>query len=229
MWSEATIISIEKETNLTWRFIIESNDEFDFKAGQFVTIKIDDLKRSYSIASYKLSNKIFELLIVKLDGGQMTNILFNNIKVGDKIEIRGPLGRFNLPDNVESDIVLICTGTGLAPFRSILQSILLQNISHKNIYLIFGTRTKNDILCKEEMLDYKKSIKDFKYIPVLSREKWDGETGYVHDQYLKLVKDDILENPTFYLCGWRDMIKEARLNLKEQGFDSKKIKLEIYG
>ena len=42
MWSEATIISIEKETNLTWRFIIESNDEFDFKAGQFVTIKINE-------------------------------------------------------------------------------------------------------------------------------------------------------------------------------------------
>ena len=73
------------------------------------------------------------------------------------------------------------------------------------------------------------TIKDFKYIPVLSREEWDGETGYVHDQYLNLLKNNILKNPTFYLCGWRDMIKEARLNLKERGFDSKKIKLEIYG
>ncbi|GIS31572.1 MAG: hypothetical protein Ct9H90mP3_3680 [Flammeovirgaceae bacterium] len=52
--------------------------------------------------------------------------------------------------------------------------------------------------------------------------------GYVHDQYLNLVKNNVLENPTFYLCGWRDMIKEARLNLKEQGFYSKKIKLEIF-
>ena len=48
--------------------------------GQFVTIKINDLKRSYSIASYKLSNKIFELLIVKLDGGQMTNICLMILK-----------------------------------------------------------------------------------------------------------------------------------------------------
>ena len=105
----------------------------------------------------------------------------------------------------------------------------MKNISHQKIYLIFGTRTQRDILCHEEMLNFKKSINYFNYIPVLSREKWDGETGYVHDQYLKLVKDNLLENPTFYLCGWRDMIKEARLNLKEQGFDSKKIKLEIYG
>ena len=158
MWSEATIISIEKETNLTWRFIIESNDEFDFKAGQFVTIKINDLKRSYSIASFKLSNKIFELLIVKLDGGQMTNILFNDIKVGDKIEIRGPSGRFNLPENIESDIVLICTGTGLAPFRSILQSVVLNNISYHKIYLIFGTRTYKDLLCFDEMKEYENKL-----------------------------------------------------------------------
>ena len=229
MWSEATIISIEKETNLTWRFIIESNDDFDFKAGQFVTIKINDLKRSYSIASYKLSNKIFELLIVKLDGGQMTNILFNDIKVGDKIEIRGPLGRFNLPDNVENDLVLICTGTGLAPFRSILQSIVLNNISHRKIYLIFGTRTYQDLLCFDEMKEYENKLKNFKYIPVLSREDWEGESGYVHNQYIDLIKSKKLKDPIFYLCGWRDMIKEARNNLKELGFDSKKIKLEIYG
>ncbi|GIS31914.1 MAG: hypothetical protein Ct9H90mP3_7100 [Flammeovirgaceae bacterium] len=66
-------------------------------------------------------------------------------------------------------------------------------------------------------------------ISLFSREKGDGKPGYVHDQYLNLVKNNVLENPTFFLCGWRDMIKEARLNLKEQGFDSKKIKLEIYG
>jgi len=229
MWIKATLSEIKKETNLTWKFVIKSDDKFIYKPGQFVQIKINELVRSYSIASFSTSNNSFELLIVKLDGGKMTEHLFERANEGDKIEIKGPLGKFTLPDEIDCDLLFICTGTGLAPFRSILQSILLQNISHKNIYLIFGTRTKNDILCKEEMLDYEKSIKDFKYIPVLSREKWDGETGYVHDQYLKLVKDDILENPTFYLCGWRDMIKEARLNLKEQGFDSKKIKLEIYG
>ena len=95
--------------------------------------------------------------------------------------------------------------------------------------MIFGTRTKNDILCQSEIDQFENSINNFKYIPVLSREKWEGQSGYVHDQYLKLIKENTLDNPTFYLCGWRDMIKEARLNLKDVGFDSKKIKLEIYG
>ena len=151
----------------------------------------------------------------------MTNILFNDIKVGDKIEIRGPLGRFNLPDNVENDLVLICTGTGLAPFRSILQSIVLNNISHHKIYLIFGTRTYQDLLCFDEMKEYENKLKNFKYIPVLSREDWEGESGYVHNQYIDFIKSKKLKDPIFYLCGWRDMIKEARNNLKELGFDSK--------
>ena len=229
MWTKAKLYKIKKETDLTWRFVIKPDEKFIYKPGQFVQIKINDLVRSYSIASYNSSHNTFELLIVKLDGGQMTEYLFQNAKEDDKLEIKGPLGKFVLPGEIDGDLVFICTGTGLAPFRSILQSISLKNISHQKIYLIFGTRTQRDILCHEEMLNFKKSINYFNYIPVLSREKWDGETGYVHDQYLKLVKDNHLENPTFYLCGWRDMIKEARLNLKEQGFDSKKIKLEIYG
>ncbi len=229
MWSQATLISIKKETELTWRFFIKSEENFDFIAGQFVRIKINDIVRSYSIASFKSSNKTFELLIVKLDGGKMTNILFNNLNIGDKLEIKGPLGRFILPEKIDGDLLFICTGTGLAPFRSILQSIALNNIVHNKIYLIFGTRTSKDLLCYDEMIKYQDNIVGFKYIPVLSREKWNGKIGYVHNQYLEIIKSNNLVNPTFYLCGWRDMIKEARINFKELGFDSKKIKLEIYG
>ena len=68
-----------------------------------------------------------------------------------------------------------------------------------------------------------------RYIPVLSRENWSGKKGYVHDQYLDIINKTDLNNPIFYLCGWRDMIKEARTNLKELGYDSKSIKVEIYG
>ena len=229
MWLKANLSKITKETDLTWKFIINTDSKFDYKPGQFVQIKINNLVRSYSIASYNPSNNSFELLIVKLDGGKMTHHLFEKAKDGDELEIKGPLGKFTLPEEINGDLLFICTGTGLAPFRSILQSIPIHNITHKNIYLIFGTRTKNDILCQSEMDQFENSINNFKYIPVLSREKWEGQSGYVHDQYLKLIKENTLDNPTFYLCGWRDMIKEARLNLKDLGFDSKKIKLEIYG
>ena len=229
MWQDSTLISIEKETEITWKFVIKVHSDFKYIPGQFVQIKVNDLVRSYSISSYGIDGNIFELIIVNLEGGKMTNYLFEKAKEGDNILIKGPLGKFTLPETISGDVLFICTGTGIAPFRSILQSLVNQKINHKNIYLIFGTREKKDILYPEEMKNFEKLIKGFKYIPVLSRENWEGMTGYVHNQYLDLINNNKLEDPIFYLCGWRDMIKEARGNLKELGFNSKKIKLEIYG
>ena len=124
MWIKATLSNIIKETDLTWKFVIKPESKFAFKPGQFVQIKINDLVRSYSIASYNSAIESFELLIVKLDGGKMTEHLFEDAKAGDELEIKGPLGKFILPEEIEGDLLFICTGTGLAPFRSILQSIL---------------------------------------------------------------------------------------------------------
>ena len=101
MWSSASFISIENLTNSTWKFVIKPNDNFKYAPGQFIQIKIKDIVRSYSIASYNLSENIFELLIVKLEGGIMTKILFEEINEGDKLEIKGPIGRFTLPEKID--------------------------------------------------------------------------------------------------------------------------------
>ena len=74
----------------------------------------------------------------------------------------------------------------------------------------------------------KNSVEGLVYVPVLSREEWDGATGYVHKHYKKIISDEDLKDPIFYLCGWRDMILESRNNLKELGYDTKKIICEIY-
>ena len=88
MWSSASFISIENLTNSTWKFVIKPNDNFKYTPGQFIQIKIKDIVRSYSIASYNLSENSFELLIVKLEGGIMTKLLFEEINEGDKLEIK---------------------------------------------------------------------------------------------------------------------------------------------
>ena len=79
------------------------------------------------------------------------------------------------------------------------------------------------------MNELTKSIPNFNYIPVLSRENWSGQTGYVHNQYDKIIKNEDLQNPLFYLCGWRNMIVDAKSRLKNLGIDSSNIKLELYG
>ena len=247
-WRTGTVIRIEDETYNTKRFFIKVGEleSFDFKPGQFVTFDlpihehINKRWRSYSIASWPDGTNVFELLIVLLEGGAGTNYLFNEVKVGSEVTLRGPQGHFTLPVHIEKDLFFICTGTGIAPFRSMLNYIQLHNISHKKLYLIFGCRTRKDLLYHEEMKTLESRMENFTYMPTLSREGWDGEkghTGYVHSLYEEICKKnneacEDLENlkpVSFYLCGWKAMIDDARKRIAALGYDRKSVHLELYG
>src|SRR5690606_39268500 len=143
--------------------------------------------RSYSIASWPDGTNEFELCIVLLEGGLGTHYLFEQVGVGSTVMFRGPLGVFTLPETIEKDLYFICTGTGIAPFRSMLHHVLRHNIPHKNIYLVFGTRTRANLLYVEEMVQLAGAIPQLHYLPILSREQWEGRTGYVHEVYEGLL------------------------------------------
>jgi glycine betaine catabolism B len=241
-WRKGIITRIENETYNTRRFWISipELERFDFIPGQFVTIdlpiheKPNKRWRSYSIASWPDGTNVFELLIVLLDGGMGTTYLFNEVKEGSALTLRGPQGVFVLPENIEQDLYFICTGTGIAPFRSMVHYIQLHNVPHKDIYLLFGTRKKEDLLYLEEFRELEKQVPKFHFLPTLSREKWDGCCGYVHAIYENLVHEKMngQEQPPpakFYLCGWKNMVDEAKVRIQKLGYDRKAIHQELYG
>ncbi|MEO8412545.1 MAG: FAD-binding oxidoreductase [Ginsengibacter sp.] len=247
-WRTGTVIRIENETYNTKRFFIKVNEleSFDFKPGQFVTLDlpIHEQKnkrwRSYSIASWPDGTNVFELLIVLLVSGAGTPYLFSRVNVGSELVFRGAQGIFTLPENIKKDVFFICTGTGIAPFRSMLNYMYQHNIPHQNLYLLFGCRTKKDLLYHEEMKELESKMENFTYMPTLSREGWDGQeghTGYVHSLYEEICKKnnqacegiDNLKPASFYLCGWKAMIDDARKNIAELGYDRKAVHLELYG
>ena len=140
---------------------------------------------------------------------------------------RGAQGVFTLKEPLDKDLFLICTGTGIAPFRSMVHHVKNKNISHKSITLVFGCRTKDTLLYYEEMKELAASVESFNYVPVLSRESWEGRNGYVHEVYEELCKDKKPAN--FLLCGWRGMIDDAKQKILNMGYDAKDIHVEIYG
>lgn len=234
-WRTGVFTKIINETHNTRRFWIQvpELEKFDFKPGQFVTLdlpiheKKNKRWRSYSIASAPNGTNEIELVIVLLEGGAGTTYLFNEIKEGSTVLLRGPQGVFTLPDPIENDLYLICTGTGIAPFRSMAHYLHHHQVPHKNIYLIFGCRTQKDLLYHEEMKALEKKMPGFQYLPTLSREQWEGRTGYVHSIYEELCAE---KKPThFFLCGWKNMIDEARQRIQAMGYDRKAIHLELYG
>jgi len=231
------VINIIDENPLVKRFFfrIPEVEKFNFGAGQFVMLDLPIQSkittRSYSIASAPNDSNVIELLISLNPEGLGTPYLFNEIKIGSKLPLSQPAGKFMQPpaSNVETDLCMICTGTGIAPFRSYVEDMVNRKVPHKNIDLIFGCRYEKDIIYKKEMEELAKSLPGFRYNIVLSREKgeaWQGEKGYVHAVYEKLFLD---KRPTmFYLCGWKVMIKEARDRLVAMGYDKKQVKFELY-
>jgi CDP-4-dehydro-6-deoxyglucose reductase len=234
-WLIGKVIRIKDETKDTRRFWIEvpELDKFIFIPGQFVTIdlpiheKVNKRWRSYSIASWPDETNVFELVIVLDKKGAGTNYLFNEVVVGSELSFRGPQGVFILKEPLDKDIFMICTGTGIAPFRSMVHHIKNQQMPHRDIYLVFGCRTKDSLLYYDELSNLRESFSGFHYIPTLSRELWEGKSGYVHPIYESLCANNRPAN--FYLCGWKGMIDEAKRRILEMGYDKKSIHMEIYG
>jgi len=243
-WQIGKIVDIQQATNATRRFFIElsSTQKFEFEPGQFITLDlpIHEQKnkrwRSYSIASAPTDSNIIELVIVLLEGGAGTTYLFNETTIGSELTLRGPLGKFTLPTEIENDLFLVCTGTGIAPFRSMIHHIKNNSLAAKNIYLIYGSRKTEDCLYKDELIELQEKMPNFNYIPCLSREtenqNW-YKKGYVHNAYTDIINsnkiNEQLRPATFYLCGWKNMVDEAKHTILELGYDKKDIHLELYG
>lgn len=237
-WYNSKVIRIVAESPTTKRFWleIEEEDSFDFKAGQFVTMDLPIHKkrlqrwRSYSIANAPEGGNVLEFCIVKLEGGQATRYFFEEVEVGTPIRFKGPDGTFTLPANLMEDLVFICTGTGVAPFRSMLWDIHNRQLPFKNIHLIFGTRYKNGILYQEEFEKFQEAWDNFHYDIALSRESdWDGYKGYIHQIYQEKY-GEARPDVDFYLCGWSNMIDDAVANLiVKMGYDKSQVHYELYG
>jgi CDP-4-dehydro-6-deoxyglucose reductase len=238
-WTEGILTKIVDETSNTKRFYFEipSMEKFDFIPGQFVTLDlpIHEQKnkrwRSYSIASAPNGTNTFELVIVLLETGLGTTYLFNEAKVGTKVTLRGPQGVFVLPKNFEHDVYFVCTGTGIAPFRSMIRYIHEHKIAHNNIHLIFGCRKFEDGLYIDELKELEAKEPGFHFHPCYSREAEvpaGSHKGYVHPVYQELLKEN-KETAHVWLCGWKAMIDDARKNMADLGLDKKQVHFESFG
>lgn len=227
-----------KETKSNWRFIFEDPlyEKLEYIPGQLIQLCAkpgddDSVVRNYSVASWPDGTNNLELIITYLEGGAMSEYLFKEAKIGDEFVYRGPMGIFTLPETIDRDIFFVSTGSGISPFRSIVNWIAENNITTQKVKLFFGTRTQEDICYHEEMKLIESLTPNFEFIPVLSREDkyWKGKKGYVHKHYLDLI-DNMAEKPLVYYCGWTKMIDEGRQHLADRGFKmTEDIRVEIFG
>lgn len=216
--------------NKGFHFKLLDGKALEYLPGQFVQVYVPlpygKIKRtSYSIASPPRENQGFELCVTLVDGGKSSGFL-HSLKVGDKVEIMGPLGKFTMPVPVPRDTVFIATGSGVAPFRSMIGN-LLDNKTNRNLYLINGNRYDDDIIYKTEWDDLASRYNNFKVLFTLSRpEKWTGPKGYVQDKIGEFIPDP--KEKDFYICGLNRMITDVQTQLNVLGVPNEQIHFERY-
>ena len=202
--------------------------ELPFKPGQFVSVseEIDGKKilRPYSIASPPREGNRFELCLNRVAEGLLSPRIFE-LQPGDEVEVSKPLGYFTLR-NPGREAIFVATGTGIAPFRSMLMAHVPEHASP--FTLIFGTRYESSLMYHEEFEKLAALHPHFRYLPVLSRprEEWTGLTGHVQPHMLEAIGDR--RDLDVYLCGLKAMVDDARGRLKEIGLDRKQIVFEKY-
>lgn len=186
-----------------------------FHAGQFLVVGElgKPQRRKYSIYSSE-QDDFFEILVKVVENGAVSNEL-KQVFIGEKLTVLGPKGKFGpkKQDIPMRKYLFISTGTGISPFRSIINS------NHGIEYtLLHGIRTIDEAYGREY-------IPEDRYITCISREKGGAYHGRV-TEYLQMIP--VEEYQEFYLCGNRDMIEGVKQILQDRGVSEERIFTEVY-
>lgn len=204
--------------------------EIVFKPGQFIQFEVPEYEgcpepvyRAYSIASAASLKTELKLTITYVERGLATTYIHKLLQEGNEVHINGPYGDFYLRHS-DRDMILIATGSGLAPLLSILYQMAEEGIDRKAT-LYFGVRSRRDLFYEEEIHRISASLPRFTFVPVLSEplpeDHWEGETGMVTDPIRRDLQDG--SQTEAYLCGNPLMIDAALKLLKARGVTDDRI------
>ncbi|TDB27480.1 ferredoxin--NADP reductase [Stenotrophomonas sp. ATCM1_4] len=224
-----------------YQFVRDDGQPLDFQPGQFIQVHFEyadgtATKRSYSLATihdHALGpGEAVEIAVSFVPGGAAT-ALFEGLELGGHLTGSGPFGRFCLnPGDHNGRYLLIATGTGVTPYRSMLP-LLRRAIAERGVEVVLlqGARTPQELLYSEDFRAFAEATPGFRYMPCLSRElpadpHPDVRKGYVQQQLAEIGPDPTRD--ITYLCGNPDMVDACAELLKAAGLPPPQIRREKY-
>lgn len=244
-----------------FRFSLPDNS-FHFIPGQFISLQIPwqqrIIKRSYSIASTPAlaqQQSLLEISVALVEDGRASQYL-TDMQPGDQIEMVGPYGRLILPEQIPHRIVLVGTGTGIAPYRAMISELRQLATKEHDIDIVMGVRTPTHLFYDEDFIQLSDEFSNVHYWVCFSRQLPDEplldeplpdenlskgggfdsdhvqvavdrqKKGYVQALLPELALDP--EDSMVFLCGNPVMIDDAATLLQTTGFSVKQVRREKY-
>jgi ferredoxin-NADP reductase len=217
----------------TLRFQILDERRFCAKPGQFLTFQwtIDGqrVRRSYTVSSSPVHENYVEITPKRMENGCVSVFLNERAKPGLTVEASGPYGRFYFDETLHKSIVLIAAGSGITPMISMLCYIDDLELATP-VTLLYCVRTGADIIFENELARLTRSLPNFKYEACLSRPDptWKGRSGRLTEEFVSQNVTD-LDSPTFFLCGPKGFMDNARQILSTLGVNQDRILQESFG
>ncbi len=214
------------------RFYVGS-DAFTYRPGQYIIFPVPNLphpiRRSYSISTPPSDAGHFEVCVRAVAGGTGSNFV-HRMRPGQTFTVEGPFGEFVLDEDSDRDILMIATGTGMSPIKSMLMHLLEQR-SRRRVRLFFGLRHESDLFYTDLLRGLKAHYPGFEYRIVLScadPETWSGPRGRVTDLIDRHITAADAVRTEAYICGGRPMIESCIARLSALGFAEDAIKYERF-
>jgi propane monooxygenase reductase subunit len=203
--------------------LVSPDIDFKFFPGQYVDIAVPgtDEVRSFSMAntSARESGQL-EFIIKVYPDGLFSEYLDKQLKVGDRLTVTGPYGVFMLRDAPDTDLIFVGGGAGMAPILCLLRSMAERGIDRKAVYY-YGARRRGDLCFEDELRALEQTIPNFRYVPALSDEDWEGENGLITDVVSR--SEPALARAHAYICGPPPMVEAAVPLLTRLGIPEKHV------
>lgn len=216
--------------------------EFKFMPGQYIQaevklqeregFKIPDSKpniqkRCFSISSSPNEKRYIEFTCKAVQNGFVSVYTVNYLKIGERLKVTGPLGRFVFDENkIKKNLVFLAGGSGISPMMSILRYIT-ENKIKLNALIIYSNKTEDEILWKEEIEEISRKNKNIKHIFTLTQQKWKGQKGRISKEMIESnVKS--LKDADFFIVGPPGFVGEMEKIVRGLGVNEGSIKKEMY-
>ncbi|GLR90859.1 ferredoxin reductase [Bradyrhizobium iriomotense] len=235
-WQLAQVRDIVAETHRVKSFMLEPVNWTGHLPGQHIDIRLTaedgyQAQRSYSIASPP-EDKLLTVTVERVTDGEVSPYLLDELRVGDRLELRGPIARhFVWTSGSSGSLCLLAGGTGITPLMAMLRHRDRSSCRTPTV-LIYSARSRGDIVYQNELDGMARNDTNLRVVYTLTREKakdWAGHRGRVDRTLLATNCFPPAQNPAIYVCGPTAFVESASDFLVELGFDSLSIKTERFG
>jgi ferredoxin-NADP reductase len=232
-WQRAEVLALHRETRRAWRLSLRPPDWPGHLPGQHVDVRLTaadgyTAQRSYSIASAPEQPGI-ELVVERLDDGEVSPYLTEVLRTGDLLELRGPIGgHFIWPTATTGPVQLIAGGSGVVPFLSMLGHHRATG-STVRVRLLYSARTIDDIIGRAELQHPPDAVEVTVTLTRGAPAGWTGLTGRVDPTLLTAHTVPPAQAPQLLVCGPTSFVETVAGALIDLGHDPTRVKTERFG